>query len=442
MLTYNPLLQFGFDDIGEAHIFIKDEEGNEIDITEYVVSLKTQIDGKVNIFQGSTQGNKVMITDPQGNITTVAGVVMNQAERDKLANLSNPMLLKGILNSYEALYQVSNPQVGWCYLVPFAGENDNIYKEYVYTANNEWEVLGNFNASVIPQYLSGTATEVDNLNQINLKYDEDVFSVDSNNRLKLKDLSYVAKCKTLAEINALSVGDTFHWQGANDQTIVTVDPDGTPTYIKYGYFYKKGENSTIQRINKDSAVGENTDSQIVDNPTSPNTRVKTTENDIQAFGKLYLGRHWQNDNAAVNAITVGAGTSSNDKANIATLTWDGTAWVVGDVTCGGTAANPQHRLSNKLDKQAIINNFVLDYSDNAEVISYVNARNLAISLKSMVLNNIAQITLIQGNTSTIITNNNIQSLTINANTAVKFVITRTTENQAASCGITYSYQLQ
>ena len=360
MLTYNPLLQFGFDNIGEAHIFIKDGEGNEIDITEYVVSLKTQIDGKVNIFQGSTQGNKVMITDPQGNITTVAGVVMNQAEREKLASLNYPILLKSILNSYEALYQVENPQVGWCYLVPIVGnDNDNIYKEYVYTAEQRWEPLGDFNASAIPQYLSGIAIEVDNSNHINLKYDEDVFEIGSNNRLKLKDLSYVAKCKTLAEINALSVGDTFHWQGANDQNIVTIDPDGTQTYIKYGYFYKKGENSTIQRINKDSAVGENTDSQIVDNPTSPNTSVKTTENDIQAFGKLYLGRHWQNDNAAVNAITVGAGTSSNDKANIATLTWNGTFWVLQDVTCGGTVGSPAHRLSEKVNSQDVRNIVVL-----------------------------------------------------------------------------------
>ena len=250
-LIFNPMLPFNFEEKDDIRIFVKDEEGNDVDITEYVAALNNKLADKVNTFQGATNGNKVMITDPQGNITTVEGVVMNISEREKLASLTNPVLLKGIINSYEALYQVENPQVGWCYYVRFAnGENDNIYEEYVYTADHGWELFGHFNASAIPQYFGGTATEINNTFHVNLKYDPDVFEVDAQNRLKLKDLSYVAKCKTLAEINALSVNEIFHWQGANDQNIVVLDPNGTQTYIRFGYFYKKGE-TAIQRINKE-----------------------------------------------------------------------------------------------------------------------------------------------------------------------------------------------
>ena len=251
-LVYNPMLPFNFEEKDDIRIFLKDDQGNDIDITDYVAALNAKLGDKVNKFQGATNANKVVVTDPSGNITVVDGVVMNINERNKLASLTNPLLLKGVLNTYEELYQVQSPQVGWCYLVRFAGENDNIYKEYAYTAEDKWELFGNFNASIIPQYLSGVAVEIDGNLNVNLKYNPDVFEVDAQNRLKLKDLSYVAKCKTLAEINGLSVGDIFHWQGANDENIAVVDADGsTLSYIKFGYFYKKNDD-TIQRLDKES----------------------------------------------------------------------------------------------------------------------------------------------------------------------------------------------
>ena len=184
MLSYNPLLQFGFDDTGESHIFIKDDEGNEIDITEYVASLKTQIDGKVNIFQGSTNANKVLVTDPQGNVSTVSGVVMNAEERSKLAAMTNVVILKGILNSYEALYQIDNPQGGWCY---FVKKDDNKYDVYVYTEEQRWQPLGQLDADKIPQYLGGVATEIDTNYRVNLLFNPDNFEIDEQNRLKLKE---------------------------------------------------------------------------------------------------------------------------------------------------------------------------------------------------------------------------------------------------------------
>lgn len=250
-LIFNPMLSFNLEEKDDIRIFVKDEEGNDIDITEYVATINSKLADKVNTFQGATNGNKVMITDPQGNITTVEGVVMNISEREKLASLTNPVLLKGIINSYEALYQVENPQVGWCYYVRFAnGENDNLYEEYVYTADHGWELFGHFNASAIPQYVGGTATEIDNTFHVNLKYDPDVFEVDEHNRLNIKDFSYVRKCTQESEINTVEIGSIFHWQGIDNQSIIVVDTNGTQTHIKYGYFYKK-ESDKIVLINKE-----------------------------------------------------------------------------------------------------------------------------------------------------------------------------------------------
>ena len=328
-LIFNPMLPFNFEEKDDIRIFVKDEEGNDVDITEYVATINSKLADKVNTFQGATNGNKVMITDPQGNVTTVEGVVMNISEREKLASLTNPVLLKGIINSYEALYQVENPQVGWCYYVRFAnGENDNIYEEYVYTADHGWELFGHFNASTIPQYVGGTATEIDNTFHVNLKYDPDVFEVDVENRLKLKDLSYVAKCKTLAEINALSVNDIFHWQGANDQNIVVLDPDGTQTYIRFGFFYKKGE-PAIQRINKER---------------------ESNAKEIVAGENISITEDAQNDRITINA------------------NYDNKKWGI------GKNASNQLKINGKFVKQVEDLDAYTDAADG-EIVEYIGATN-------------------------------------------------------------------
>lgn len=249
-MIFNPFLEFGFEEKDDIRILMKDSEGNEIDITDYVANLNQEVAKKVNIFQGSSAGNKVMATDAQGNVTNVAGVVMNQSEREKLAAMTNPMLLKGIVESYEALYQIANPQVGWIYLVPFLENGENIHKEYVYTDNNRWELLGNFNLNMIQHYYSGTATEIDNAHNVNILFNPDTFEVDSNNRLNIKDFSYVRKCTQQSEINAVEIGSIFHWQGVDNQSIIVEDTNGNQTYIQYGFFYKK-EADKIVLVNKE-----------------------------------------------------------------------------------------------------------------------------------------------------------------------------------------------
>ena len=364
------MLEFGFQEEPEdLSILIKDEEDNDVDIADFVTNLNIKLGTKVNTFQGNSAGNKVMVTDENGNIIPITGVVMNQAEREKLAAITNPLLLKGILQSYEALYLVENPQQGWCYLIPFKENGDNIFKEYMYT-NNRWELLGNFNLDLLLQYFSGIGTEIDLNRNVNVKYNPDTMEIDENNRLKAK-----------------------------------------------------------------------TPSKISDIPTSPSTRIECKTGKIEAYGKWYGGRYWNEDLQGIYALTIGNGTGVNDLSEALTLTWDGTSWTLQDVTCGGTKGNPLHSLSNKLDKQAIINNIVFDFGENADTITYINARSLPITFKSVISDNIATLTLITSNSSIVLTSNNITTITIAAGAKIQLVIQRTTENQSATCGITYSYNL-
>lgn len=83
--------------------------------------------------------------------------------------------------------------------------------------------------------------------------------------------------------------------------------------------------------------------------TNPATSVICTSTAIEAYGAMHAGRYGQDDQQGVNAFQVGNGIDSQNKSNIHELTWNGTSWTKQDVSCGGTAANPTHRLSNKVN---------------------------------------------------------------------------------------------
>jgi hypothetical protein len=138
---FNPMLEFGFQKKQEIKILMTDADGNEVDITDFIANLSSEVNKKLNIAQGSAKANQVVITDENGSITTINGVVMNQAERNKLQAITNPIIFKGVKNSYESLLTVENPQIGWLYIVKTEESGDNQYKEYVYV-ENRWECLG------------------------------------------------------------------------------------------------------------------------------------------------------------------------------------------------------------------------------------------------------------------------------------------------------------
>lgn len=86
---YYPLLKSGFQRKYSAKelLTIKGENGEDIDLIELILSLADQMGKKLNIFLGEGNKAKILVTDAQGNITVVVGVVMQQAEREKLESL-------------------------------------------------------------------------------------------------------------------------------------------------------------------------------------------------------------------------------------------------------------------------------------------------------------------------------------------------------------------
>ena len=114
-----------------------------------------------------------------------------------------------------------------------------------------------------------------------------------------------------------------------------------PQYVEYQ------DIAAWQRIN----VQPN--NRIVDASPNPNTHIECKSSAIEQFGKQYLGRYWKTDTQGKNAVTVGSGTDSQNKENIQELSWVGNSWTKQEVSCGGTAANPTHRLTDKFSGEII-----------------------------------------------------------------------------------------
>lgn len=66
----------------------------------------------------------------------------------------NPMMLMGRVDTVADLQNIPNPQTGWLYLVGLVSEAQKA--EYVYTANDTWELMG-YNTIVIDSSLSTTS---------------------------------------------------------------------------------------------------------------------------------------------------------------------------------------------------------------------------------------------------------------------------------------------
>lgn len=133
----NPLLEQNLQKKQDISITLLNESGELVDIRDVVVDLENKISNKQDVSFGLGAGNKLLITDQNGKITTIEGVVMNQAERDKLQKLTNTMLLKGVKTSEEEVRAVQDPQLGWVYFVPSASG----YVQYCYCETG-WEQVG------------------------------------------------------------------------------------------------------------------------------------------------------------------------------------------------------------------------------------------------------------------------------------------------------------
>lgn len=110
---------------------------------EYLLlQLKALIEGGLGVSDYTELENK-----PSINNVTLVG---NKSFSD--LGIVNPMMIKGRVNSVSDLPQVAEP--GWVY---FVGRSDDAdLREYVYTADNEWEFLG-YLSIVIDSALSTTS---------------------------------------------------------------------------------------------------------------------------------------------------------------------------------------------------------------------------------------------------------------------------------------------
>lgn len=135
----NPLLPDDLQKKENFQILVEDESGQLINITEMVEKIGIKVNSKLD--QNLLPTNAVLITSPEGKIVATTGVVMQQAERDKLANLTDSMVFKGIKNSEADLPAVA--ENGWVYFVQ-AGD---AFLQYCKTEEG-WVNVGAVNRSV------------------------------------------------------------------------------------------------------------------------------------------------------------------------------------------------------------------------------------------------------------------------------------------------------
>lgn len=81
------------------------------------------------------------------------GVIFTEEDKAKLDSLTNPILLKGRVNTKEELEEIPNPETGWLY---FVGSKDaGNFAEYIYTDGKKWEYIGD-NSIDLSNYVKNT----------------------------------------------------------------------------------------------------------------------------------------------------------------------------------------------------------------------------------------------------------------------------------------------
>lgn len=126
-----------------------------IDGTEYNKKPKSRIEALLLELKevieegGGVSDYEALENLPQINSVTLVG---NKTLSD--LGIVNPMMLMGRVDTYSDLANVQNPQTGWLYLVGLVSDAQKA--EYVYTAQNTWELIG-YNTIVIDSSLSTTS---------------------------------------------------------------------------------------------------------------------------------------------------------------------------------------------------------------------------------------------------------------------------------------------
>lgn len=147
---------------------------------EYLLlQLKALIEGGLGVSDYTELENKPSIN----NVTLVGNKSLSDL------GIVNPMMIKGRVNSVSDLPQVAEP--GWVY---FVGRSDDAdLREYVYTADNEWEFLG-YLSIVIDSALSTTSENPVQNKVITAALNDKVSTVDGKG-LSTEDYTTAEKTK-------------------------------------------------------------------------------------------------------------------------------------------------------------------------------------------------------------------------------------------------------
>lgn len=174
---YNPYADIDFQ-IGDRNRFevLDTSTGQKIDLLATIRRMQDMLAKKVDVSQGIIHKNKIMVVNNAGDVVPTDGVVMTVAERvklqkldvnlqitpqerEKLRKLTDVLILKGVLTSYENLMTIHTKEVGDCYYVTSTDGDKVRYVQYVWTGDR-WSVVGTYENA--PEYTAADCVSIIN----------------------------------------------------------------------------------------------------------------------------------------------------------------------------------------------------------------------------------------------------------------------------------------
>jgi len=141
---YSATGQEVWDLIQISKYFITDEDGTPIDGTNFYDYFPDMAPGGGG---GAVDAYTKAQTDALLNekVNKIEGYGLSEEdytaqEKQKLASIQNPMMMKGRVDTVADLANVQDPQPGWVYLVGLTTATE--FEEYTYTLDNNWEYIG------------------------------------------------------------------------------------------------------------------------------------------------------------------------------------------------------------------------------------------------------------------------------------------------------------
>lgn len=293
---------------------------------EYLLlQLKALIEGGLGVSDYTELENKPSIN----NVTLIGNKSLSDL------GIVNPMMIKGRVNSVSDLPQVAEP--GWVY---FVGRSDDAdLREYVYTADNEWEFLG-YLSIVIDSALSTTSENpVQNKVITNAMVGE-----------KTTGKQYVIDGQTVtadegAEIfnnyqGNKATGGNSHAEGAGTQATGVnshAEGGGTRATGNQAHAEGAGTQATGQASHAEGsgaqATGQASHAEGSGTTASGQASHAEGEATIASSSNQHVqGKYNVSDSNSTYAFIIGNGTADNARHNAFAIDWNGNIYVNGSAT--------------------------------------------------------------------------------------------------------------